>query len=59
MSRKPTQQETDRARLEEEAVRRELGPRGPWENTRPRGNGVVEKADVLRGAEKLEALVGR
>jgi len=59
MCQKPTQSEMDRARLEDEAIRRQPVARGPWENTKPRGNGVLERGDLERGAEKLEALVGR
>jgi hypothetical protein len=59
MCGKPTQSEIQRARVEEEAVRREPRPRGPWENTKPRGNGPLERRDLERSEEKLAALMGR
>jgi hypothetical protein len=59
MCRKPTQSEMKRTRVEQEAVRRGPRPRGPWENTKPRGNGEVERSDLERSEQKLAALIGR
>jgi hypothetical protein len=47
-------QPTPRERPEERPERRPI-----WSNTRPRANPVVDRQDVNRGVERLEAVLGR
>ena len=39
--------------------RQDVGRQRPSENPHPRGNGDLDHQDVVRGIEKLTALVGR
>jgi hypothetical protein len=51
----------ERTTQQHQAKRPEATPQRPpvWENTRPRENAELDRADLNRGVERLEAVLGR
>jgi hypothetical protein len=56
MGQKPEKRRSETERHDPRHGRRE-SPR-PWENTRPRGNGLREDAELSKSYEKLTAVLG-